>query len=106
MKGGGLKGERKMKNEKQKYLKVLRRKIKKLRKKVNEVRKGEFQMTLSLRTSRGGQLNRGLERIRGEARGKETGVVKEDWKIACIIPVYKGRVARGECANYRVYLFS
>ena len=41
-----------------------------------------------------------------KARGKETGVVKEDWKIACIIPVYKGRVARGECANYRVYLFS
>ena len=28
-------------------------------------------------------------------------VVPEDWKSACIVPVYKGKGDRRECANYR-----
>ena len=31
----------------------------------------------------------------------ESGVVPEDWKAACVVPVYKGRGDRRDCANYR-----
>ena len=31
----------------------------------------------------------------------ESGVVPEDWKAACIIPVYKGKGDRRDCVNYR-----
>ena len=31
----------------------------------------------------------------------ESGVVREDWKAACIVPVYKGKGDRRDCANYR-----
>ena len=34
-------------------------------------------------------------------RGMETGVEREGWKAACIVPVYKGKGDRRECANYR-----
>ena len=26
----------------------------------------------------------------------------EDWKVACIISVYKGKEGKGDCVNYRV----
>ena len=29
------------------------------------------------------------------------GVVPEDWKAACIVPVYRGKGGRRDCANYR-----
>ena len=31
----------------------------------------------------------------------ESGVVPEDWKAACIVPVYKGKGDRRYCVNYR-----
>ena len=31
----------------------------------------------------------------------ESGVVPEDWKVACIVPVYKGKGDMKGCANYR-----
>ena len=31
----------------------------------------------------------------------ESGVLPEDWKAACIVPVYKGKGDRRDCANYR-----
>ena len=31
----------------------------------------------------------------------ESGVVSEDWKATCIVPVYKGKGDRRDCANYR-----
>ena len=31
----------------------------------------------------------------------ESGVVPEDWKAACIVPLYKGKGDRRDCANYR-----
>ena len=31
----------------------------------------------------------------------ESCVVIKDWKAACIVPVYKRKVDRRECANYR-----
>ena len=30
-----------------------------------------------------------------------SGVVPEDWKAACIVPVYKGKGDSRDCANYR-----
>ena len=30
-----------------------------------------------------------------------SGVVPEDWEVACIVPVYKGKGDRRDCANYR-----
>ena len=32
---------------------------------------------------------------------RESGVVPEDWKPACIVPVYKMKGDRRYCANYR-----
>ena len=32
----------------------------------------------------------------------ESGVVPEDWKVACIVPVYQGKDDRRECGNYRL----
>ena len=34
-------------------------------------------------------------------RCMESGVVQEDWKVVCIIPIYKGKGDRRDCANYR-----
>ena len=31
----------------------------------------------------------------------ESGVVQEDWKAACIVPICKWKGDRRECANYR-----
>ena len=31
----------------------------------------------------------------------ESGVVPENWKATCIVPVYKGKGDRRECANCR-----
>ena len=31
----------------------------------------------------------------------ESGAVPEDWKVACIVPVYKEKCDRRHCANYR-----
>ena len=31
----------------------------------------------------------------------ESGVVPEDWKVACIVVVYKGKDDSRDCANYR-----
>ena len=31
----------------------------------------------------------------------ESGFVPDDWKAACIIPVYKGKGDKRGCANYR-----
>ena len=31
----------------------------------------------------------------------ESGVAPEDWKVVCIIPVYKGKGDRRDCVNYR-----
>ena len=31
----------------------------------------------------------------------ESGVIPEDWKAACIVPVYKGKGDRRDFANYR-----
>ena len=31
----------------------------------------------------------------------ESGVAPEGWKAACIVPVYKGKGDRRNCANYR-----
>ena len=31
----------------------------------------------------------------------ESGVVAEDWKVASIVPVYKRKCDRRDCANYR-----
>ena len=31
----------------------------------------------------------------------ESGVVPEDWKAACIVPVYKGKGDRRDCINSR-----
>ena len=37
----------------------------------------------------------------------ESGVVPEDWKAACIFPVYKGKGDRRDCDNYRgISIFS
>ena len=30
----------------------------------------------------------------------ESGVVPEDWKAVCIVPVFKGKGDRRDCANY------
>ena len=30
----------------------------------------------------------------------EAGAVPEDWRVACIVPVYKGKGDRGGCANF------
>ena len=36
-----------------------------------------------------------------------SGVVPEDWKAVCIVPEYKGKGDRRECANYRrISIFS
>ena len=32
----------------------------------------------------------------------EFGVAPEDWKSACIDPVYKGKPDRRDCVNYRI----
>ena len=34
-------------------------------------------------------------------RCTDSGVVTEDWKAECIIPIHKGKVDRTECKNYR-----
>ena len=34
-------------------------------------------------------------------RCMESGVKQEDWKTACIVPVYKGKDDKRICANYR-----
>ena len=31
----------------------------------------------------------------------ESGAVPADWKVVCIVPVYKGKGDRRDCANYR-----
>ena len=31
----------------------------------------------------------------------ESGVVQEEWKVACIVPIYKGKGDRREYANSR-----
>ena len=31
----------------------------------------------------------------------KSSVVPEDWKASCIVPVYKGKGDRRDCANYR-----
>ena len=31
----------------------------------------------------------------------KSGVVTEDWRPAVIVPLYKGKVERTECKNYR-----
>ena len=44
--------------------------------------------------------NGGISIIEWFLRCLESGVVPGDWKAACIIPVYKGKGDRINCANY------